>query len=161
MDIFTIIFWIIAIILLVLSIIKDKDKTKKAFKKSKNSLAFMGPSIFSIVFLIGLILTFLPPDTISTYFGENSSITATVTSAAIGSITLIPAFVAFPLVASFIELGATIVPGAAFLTTLTMVGVITYPLEKDKFGHKFAITRNVLSFIFAILIALMMGGILG
>jgi uncharacterized membrane protein YraQ (UPF0718 family) len=160
MDIFTIVFWLIATILLFLSIHKDKNKTIKSFKKSRNSLKFMGPSILSIVFLIGLILTYLPPDLISDYFGESSSLNATITSAAVGSITLIPAFVAFPLVASFIELGASIVPGAAFLTTLTMVGVVTYPLEKDKFGRKFAITRNVLSFIFAIFIALLMGVIL-
>lgn len=160
MDIFTIIFWIIAVTLLVISIVKDKEKTKKAFNKSKNSLKFMGPSILSIVFLIGLILTYLPPDMIKNYFGENSSLNATITSAAIGSITLIPAFVAFPLVASFIDLGASIVPGAAFLTTLTMVGVVTFPLEKERFGRKFAITRNVLSFVFAIIIALLMGVVL-
>lgn len=160
MDIFTVIFWVIAFSLLMISIIKDKEKTMKAFKKSKNSLKFMGPSIVGIVFLIGLILTYLPPDMISNYFGENSSIYSTFISAFMGSITLIPAFVAFPLVASFIELGASIVPGAAFLTTLTMVGVVTYPLEKEKFGHTFAITRNVLSFVFAIIIALLMGVII-
>jgi uncharacterized membrane protein YraQ (UPF0718 family) len=160
MDIFTIIFWIIAVTLLIWSIIKDKDKTIKSFKKSKNSLKFMGPSIISIVFLIGLLLTFIPPETISEYFGDNSSLKATIISALIGSITLIPAFVAFPLVGSFIELGASIVPGAAFLTTLTMVGVITFPIEKAKFGFKFTLIRNGLSFIFAILIALGMGLIL-
>jgi uncharacterized membrane protein YraQ (UPF0718 family) len=143
-----------------ISVIKDKEKTKKAFKKSKNSVKFMLPSIISIIFLIGLILTYLPPETVSTYFGESSPVKATLMGALFGSITLIPAFVAFPLVGSFINLGASIVPGAAFLTTLTMVGVVTFPIEKDKFGLKFTIIRNGLSFMFAIIIALLMGVIL-
>ena len=78
-------------------------------------------------------------------------------SAAVGSVTLIPAFVAFPLVGSLIDVGASIVPAAAFLTTLTMVGVVTFPLEKREFGIKFALTRNLLSFGFAVVIALVMG----
>ncbi len=160
MDIFTIVFWFVAVTLLLVSLYKDKEKTMKAFNKSKKSVAFMIPSILSIVFLIGLILTYLPPESITEYFGDSSSLQATITSALIGSITLIPAFVAFPLVASFIDLGASIVPGAAFLTTLTMVGVITFPLERDKFGTKFALFRNSLSFVFAVIIALLMGVIL-
>lgn len=160
MDIFTIIFWVIALVLLLISIIKDKDKTKKAFKNSKNSLKFMLPSIVGIIFMIGLIITILPPDLIGTYFNGDNIFTSTFISALFGSITLIPAFVAFPLVGSFIEMGASIVPGAAFLTTLTMVGVVTFPIEKAKFGLKFTLTRNLLSFIFAIIIAILMGVIL-
>jgi hypothetical protein len=38
-----------------------------------------------------------------------------------------------------------------------MVGVVTFPLENKTFGTKFTVVRNGLSFIFAILIALVMG----
>jgi uncharacterized membrane protein YraQ (UPF0718 family) len=85
---------------------------------------------------------------------------ATIISALVGSITLIPAFVALPLVGSFVDVGASIVPAVAFLTTLTMVGVVTFPLEKQEFGMKFTVTRNALSFIFAVIIALTMGVII-
>ena len=56
----------------------------------------------------------------------------TVIAALVGSITLIPAFVAFPLVGSLVDVGAGILPAAAFLTTLTMVGMVTFPLKKEK-----------------------------
>lgn len=49
---------------------------------------------------------------------------------------------------------------AAFVTTLVMVGVITAPLEMKFFGKKFTFWRNLLSFIFALIIALIMGAIL-
>jgi hypothetical protein len=41
-----------------------------------------------------------------------------------------------------------------------MVGMVTFPLEKKEFGMRFALTRNLMSFGFAIVIALTMGVIL-
>ena len=48
----------------------------------------------------------------------------------------------------------------AFITTLTMIGVVTLPLEIKELGKKMALLRNGLSFIIAIVIALIMGVIL-
>lgn len=160
MDIFTIAFWLIAIVLTVISLIKDKKKTFAAMKKSKGMMGNMLGEIIAIIFLIGLVLTFIPPETIKSVLGVTNTFVSTVVSALIGSITLIPAFVAFPLVGSLVDVGASIVPAVAFLTTLTMVGIVTFPLEKKEFGTKFALTRNVISFGFAIVIALTMGVIL-
>jgi len=160
MDIFTIAFWILAIILTIISLIKDKKKTFAAMKKSKGMMGNMLGEIVAIVFLIGLILTFIPPETIKSVLGSANTLVSTVVSALVGSITLIPAFVAFPLVGSLIDAGASIVPAVAFLTTLTMVGIVTFPLEKKEFGTKFTLVRNALSFGFAIVIALTMGVIL-
>ncbi|WP_366914674.1 permease [Clostridium sp.] len=117
-------------------------------------------SILSIIFLIGLILTILPPENIADFISKQSLLLSTLASAAFGTITLIPAFIAFPLVGTLVGAGVSIVPSVAFLTTLTMVGIVTFPLEKREFGLKFCLTRNVLSFIFAICIALIMGVII-
>ncbi|HSH36675.1 permease [Schnuerera sp.] len=160
MDIFTKGLWIITILWLVVSLIKDKKRTLNAMKMSKNMMGNMLGQIIGILFLIGLILTFIPPEMIKEYLGSSNTLFATVISAIVGSITLIPAFVAFPLVGSIVDMGASIVPAVAFLTTLTMVGFVTFNLEKQEFGKKFAIARNSLSFIFAILISMVMGVIL-
>ena len=160
MDIFTILFWVIAIILTVISLVKDKKKTFEAMKKSKGMMGNMLGEIVAIIFIIGLVLTLIPPETIQSVLGSANTLTSTVVAALVGSITLIPAFVAFPLVGSLVKVGASIVPAVAFLTTLTMVGIVTFPLEKKEFGLKFALTRNLLSFGFAIVIALTMGVIL-
>ncbi|MCR3922148.1 MAG: permease [Firmicutes bacterium] len=160
MDIFTRMFWVISIILFVVSVIKDKEKTFMAVKKSRGMMGSMMGEIIAIIFLIGLVLTYIPPASIKTVLGSSNVIASTIVSAIVGSVTLIPAFVAFPLVGSLVEVGASIVPAVAFLTTLTMVGVVTFPLEKKEFGTKFALTRNILSFAAALLIALMMGVLL-
>ena len=117
-------------------------------------------SILSIVFAIGLILTILPPQEIARFVSEQSVLSATVIAALFGTITLVPAFIAFPLVGTLVGAGVGIVPSVAFLTTLTMVGIVTFPLERKEFGMKFALTRNVLSFVFALIIALVMGVII-
>lgn len=160
MDVFVLSFWGITIVLFIISLIKDKKKTFVSMKKSKKMMGHMVIEIISIIFLIGLILTLIPPESIENLLGSANVFLSTVVAAIVGSITLIPAFVAFPLVGSFVDVGASIVPAVAFLTTLTMVGIVTFPLEKQEFGLKFAVTRNVLSFSFAIVIALTMGVIL-
>ena len=154
MDIFTVLFWVIAIILTLISLVKDKKKTVEAM------MGNMLGEIVAIIFIIGLVLTLIPPETIKQVLGSANTLTSTVISALVGSITLIPAFVAFPLVGSLVTVGASIVPAVAFLTTLTMVGMVTFPLEKKEFGMRFALTRNLMSFGFAIVIALTMGVIL-
>ncbi len=160
MDIFTIGFLVLGLILFVFSIIKDKKKTFTSTKKSKGMMGNMMGEIIAIIFLIGLLLTFIPPETIKSLLGTSNTFLSTIISALVGAITLIPAFVAFPLVGSLIGYGASIIPAVAFLTTLTMVGVVTFPLEKKEFGLKFALVRNALSFAFAVLIALAMGVVL-
>ncbi|NLK21323.1 MAG: permease [Epulopiscium sp.] len=160
MDIFTKILWVIAIIAFITSLIKNKKKTIDAMKMSSGMMKNMAGQIIGILFLIGLVLTFIPPETISSMLGGGNVLFSTVIAALVGSITLIPAFVAFPLVGSFVNVGASIVPAVAFLTTLTMVGIVTFPLESKEFGVKFTLARNILSFVFAMGIALVMGVIM-
>ncbi len=160
MDALTLTMWIGTAVFLIFSFVKDKGKTKQALKMAFGMGKGMLISILSIIFLIGLILTILPPDSIAKFVGKQSVLLATVISAAFGAITLIPAFIAFPLVGTLVRAGVGVVPAVAFLTTLTMVGIVTFPLERREFGLKFAAVRNGLSFIFAIMIALVMGAII-
>lgn len=160
MDIFTMAIWMITIGLLIFSFSKDKEKTKEALKKAFFMGRGMALSIFAVIFAIGFVLAVLPPEQIAAIIAEQNVFLATLFAAAFGTITLIPAFIAFPLIGTLAAAGVGIMPSVAFLTTLTMVGVATFPLEKREFGLKFALTRNLLSFIFAIIIALIMGVIL-
>jgi len=160
MDVLTLAMWIGTAIFLIFSFIKNREKTKQALKMALGMGKGMLISILSIIFLIGLILTILPPESIAEFVGKQSLLLATVISAAFGTITLIPAFIAFPLVGTLVHAGVGVVPAVAFLTTLTMVGIVTLPLERREFGLKFATVRNGLSFIFAIIIALVMGVII-
>ena len=157
MDVFTLAIWVGTLIFLGISLAKDKVKTKQALKMALGMGKGMVVSILSIVFAIGLILTLLPPTEIATFLSDQSALLATIGGALLGAITLIPAFIAFPLVGTLVNAGVSVVPSVAFLTTLTMVGIVTFPFEKKAFGTKFTAIRNGLSFLFAIVIALVMG----
>lgn len=160
MDVFTLGIWLGTGAFLTASFAKDKGKTKKALKMAFGMGKGMLVSMLSIVFLIGLILAILPPENIASFVANQPLLGATIVSAAFGTITLIPAFIAFPLVGTLVDAGVNVVPAVAFLTTLTMVGIVTFPLEKREFGLKFTVVRNGLSFVFAIVVALIMGAII-
>jgi len=117
--------------------------------------------IIGILMIIGVIMAYIPMELITKYLGNNSNLVVSVLGAsAVGGITIIPAFIAFPLVAALQEQGANIMVITAFLTTLTMVGVATMKIEINEFGKKFTFIRNALSFILAVAIAVIMGVIL-
>ncbi len=157
MDIFTLAMWVGTLLFLWVSFMKDKARTKHALKTAFAMGRGMLISILSIIFAIGLLLTALPPTKIAGFVSNQSILLATFLAALFGTVTLVPAFIAFPLVGTLVGAGVSIVPSVAFLTTLTMVGAVTFPLEKKEFGTKFTVIRNSLSFIFAIAIALIMG----
>ncbi len=157
MDFFTLAIWIGTLLFLGISFFKDKTKTKQVLKMAFGMGRGMLLSILSIILAIGLILALLPPERIAQFVSEQSVIFATIVAALFGTVTLVPAFIAFPLVGTLVNAGVSVVPAVAFLTTLTMVGVVTFPLEKREFGLKFTAVRNSLSFLFAIIIALVMG----
>jgi uncharacterized membrane protein YraQ (UPF0718 family) len=157
MDVLTLAMWIGTAIFLVVSLLKDGKRTKQALKMAFGLGKSMAGSLIGIIFIIGLILTIIPPASIAGFIGKQSLFLGTLVAAAFGTITLIPAFIAFPLVGTLVNAGVGTVAAVAFLTTLTMVGIVTFPLERREFGLKFAAVRNALSLASAVVIALIMG----
>ncbi len=146
---------------LAISLFKSKEKTKLGLKSAFKSLIGMMPYVIIIILGIGVMQGFLSKEIISSLLGENSGFLGVILAGFLGAILYIPALVSFPLTASLIDSGASIMAAAAFITTLTMVGFITLPLEKKELGKKFALLRNLLSFIIAIIIAVLIGVFLG
>ncbi len=95
MDIFTLIIWIITFSFLVFSFFKDREKTKRHFNGISHG-PYVALSIFTIVITIGLLLTLLPPERIASFVSGQHVITATLGAALIGTVTPVPAFIAFP-----------------------------------------------------------------
>jgi len=158
---FVISIWVLAAVLLTLSIIRDREKTAISLLAAWKFFGSMALPVLITLWAIGFLLTFLPPWLISRAVGQNSGWQGILLAALFGSIVLIQAFIAFPLAGSLLRQGASVSAIAAFVTTLVMVGVVTAPMEMKFFGKKFTFWRNFLSFIFAIIIALIMGALLG
>jgi len=149
--------YIIAVVFLIVSYGKDKNKTKVALKKSWKAFINIFPAMAGVLALMGLILTVLSPDIISKLIGERTGFLGMITTSIVGAVTLIPGFIAFPLANSLLERGAGITQIAVFISTLMMVGVVTTPLEANYFGKKETILRNTFSYVFSFVVALIIG----
>ena len=157
---FTYVICCIAAILLLISLFKDRKKTLLALKTAVVAFERIMPQFLSILLLIGILLTVVDEATISRILGKDSGVMGMFLGAAAGSITLIPGFVAYPLAASLLKSGAGYGQITAFVTTLMMVGLVTLPMETKYFGKQTAIKRNLFSFVYAIIISFVIGGIL-
>ena len=152
---------IFVLVSLMVSFFKSKEKSLQGLGIAVKSFVKMMPYIIIIILFIGIVQGFLSKDIIAQYLGESSGFSGIIFAGIVGSILHIPSLISFPLVASLIESGASIVVAVAFITTLTMVGFVTLPLEIKVLGKKLAILRNLFSFIIALIIAVIMGAILG
>lgn len=148
--------WAILIIALLASLFTSRTKTLLAAKAALRALWRSAPSLLLVIGLVGLTLGFLSEETIGRLLGEEAGFLGTLGAALIGSITVIPSLVAFPLAASLLRSGSSVVTIAAFITTLTMVGIATAPMEIQHLGRRFTLLRS-LSFIAALILAVVMG----
>ncbi|HOF94176.1 MAG TPA: permease [Clostridia bacterium] len=153
----TLAIYLFAGLALIVSLIKSREKTISALKKAWKSFEGILPQLLSILILIGLMLAVLTPEQISSYLGKDSGWLGVIIASLIGSVTLVPGFVAFPLAAALIKNGAGYMQIAAFISTLMMVGIITLPIEIKYFDKKAAIARNAAAFVFSMAVALVMG----
>lgn len=147
------ILYFLSFILIIISFFKDKTKTLKALKTALKSFESIMPQFLGIILTVGLLLSIINAETISKIIGESSGFIGVFISSIFGSITMMPTFVAFSTGNTLLESGAGYAQVGALISTLTMVGVITYPLEARYIGKKGAFLRNLLAFIFSFIVA--------
>ena len=152
--------YLIAIVLLIVSFVKSREETKKALLKAWKSLKNLLPMLLGVILLVGLMLSIINTKLISKIIGGESGFYGVMLASLVGSITLIPGFIAFPTAALLLTGGAGYIQIAAFVQTLMMVGIVTLPMEIKYFNKKVAILRNVLAFALSIGVAYLIGLIL-
>lgn len=141
-----------ALLLLTASALSDRQKTKKALKKGWNSFVNILPPFFAVLLLVSFSVAFLPERFIAAALGSESGLFGQVIASLLGSVTLIPGFIAFPMAKLLIENGAGIAQMAVFISTLMMVGVATAPLEAQYFGWKVTLLRNGMAYFYSFLV---------
>jgi uncharacterized membrane protein YraQ (UPF0718 family) len=147
----------ISVVCLILSLVVDRRKTFEGIKRGLKMFLNLLPALLTVLILVSVFLYLVPDKTIIKLLGAKSGVIGVAIAAAVGSIALIPAFIAFPLAKILLVKGVSYTAVAVFITTLIMVGVLTLPIEFKYFGKKAAIMRNVLSFFGAIIVGLLIG----
>lgn len=159
-SIFTGFLYLITAILLIISYRTNKHKTIRSIKRAWNMFIHLLPQFLSILFMIGFLLAIISPETIQDVIGSRSGFTGMLFASILGSVTLVPVLIAFPIAAKLLQNGAGIMQIAVFIGTLTTVGLVTLPLERKFLGNKLSILRNLLFYMSSFVVALLMGGIL-
>ncbi|MFO8042703.1 MAG: permease [Alkalispirochaeta sp.] len=150
----------IAGVALAAALVRDRRRALRGLQVAAKMTWGMLPMVVIIILLIGALFAFVTPEVLERFVGDQSGPFGAVLVALVGGILHIPALLAFPLSASLLDQGASITVVAAFITSLTMIGVVTLPLEMQELGHRFALLRNGLSFGAALGISFIMGAIL-
>ena len=150
--VFTMFLYALAILLLIVSVYKDRDKTKRGIQKGIWMMLGVLP-----YFLTGTALIYLKPDTIRQILGAESGLRGMITAALAGTAALVPVLAVFPMVSELLRNGAGTAQMAIFISTLTTVGFITIPLEIKYLGVKAAVLRNILFFLAAFATSYLLG----
>ena len=140
-----------------ISCIASRDKTVMALKIAWRKFIAIFPTFLIMLILTSIALFIFPDKVFLNYLSGHDQIRSVFFASLIGSVTLVPGFIAFPLCGILLKKGVSYMVLSAFTTTLMMVGVLTYPIEKEYFGLKVTVIRNAISFCIALLVALITG----
>ena len=131
-------------VLLIISLIFDRQKTWKAIRRGTNKLLKILPNYLKILVILALIMSF-SEDLIVEYLGGQNILLGSILAIISGSIIMMPGFIAYPLAGVLLSRGVGYTVIAGFVISLKMVGIVTYPVEKEYMGIKGTIYRNIAS----------------
>lgn len=121
-------------------------------RKTGKMLLRVFPNILAVVLLSGLIMEFVPMNRLSEFLG-GGLFTDGLIGAGIGSISIGNPLVSYVLGGEMLDQGVSLMAVTALLVSWVTVGSIQLPAEIQTFGARFALLRNGLSFLFALIIA--------
>ena len=139
------------------SLLFDRKRTWAGIRRGIRMFLGILPDLLVVLIAAAVLLALTPESVIVRLLGKGSSLAGMAAAAIIGSIALVPGFIAFPLAAVLHQKGVSLDVIAVFITTLMMVGIVTLPVERKYFGWKIALYRNGLSFAGALVVGLLMG----
>ena len=143
---------ILTVILTLISLFFDRVKTLKGIKKGMMMFIKILPTLLSVIIIVSVVLYLVSDEVLIEYLGNEAGLGAYISAAVIGSVSIIPGFIAYPLAGILLQTGVSFSVLSVFITTLKMVGILTIPIEAKFFGLKTAILRNALSLVGAILV---------
>lgn len=129
------------------------EKLKIATIKSAKGLYSSLPILLGVILLIGLISTLIPKSSYTVLFSRNIVLDSIIGSG-LGSILAGNPITSYVLGGELLKQGVSLVAVTSFIVAWVTVGLVQLPAESILLGKKFAISRNLISFIFSIFVAI-------
>ena len=132
--------------------IETKNQYRKIF--TKNLEFFLkNLDLFILIFLIIGLIKVIPKSFFTKIFTHNIMFDSII-GAVFGSILAGNPITSYIIGGELIKNNISLIAITSFIVAWVTVGIISLPLEIKTFGKRFAIKRNVISFIFSILVAI-------
>ena len=126
---------------------------KKALTQTSRAILTSIPTLFGVLSLTSLVIVVVPHEFYTRIFIDNYFVDSFI-GALVGSIAAGNPMTSYIFAGEMTEKGISTIAITAFLVTWVTVGIVQLPSELEALGTKYAITRNAVGFISAILIAL-------
>jgi len=130
------------------------SKQKTALAKTLKGFGEFFPILIGIIFLIGLLTAVFDKEVYSKLF-TGGIILDPIIGAIMGSVAAGSPLVSYLIGGELLNQGISLVAVSAFIIAWVSVGVIQLPAEIVSLGRQFAISRNILSFISAVIISIL------
>ena len=120
----------------------------------KTSLSFWGmtPMLLGVIGLVGLLQALVTPDMLATLF-QGNLLADTMIGTLAGSLAVGNPVVSYLIGGELVEKGTSLYAVSAFLLSWVTLGFVQLPAEVEVFGGRFTLYRNILAFIFTLMIA--------
>jgi uncharacterized membrane protein YraQ (UPF0718 family) len=154
------IYLIVAFLLLLISALKDINKTKKALVAAAKISLNIFPILFLIFTLMGLIEALVSREMMATWLGTGKGARSILIGELLGCFALVQPAAVFPFAGFLHDKGANYGAVLGFVMTAILIGISTLPLEIKMFGKHFTLVRNFLTLIFTFFIGILFIGVL-
>jgi uncharacterized membrane protein YraQ (UPF0718 family) len=129
-------------------------KFKNALNQTYNNFKQSIPILLGVILLIAMITTAVPTDIFKKIFSGNFIFDSLI-GAAIGSIAAGNPITSYVIGGELLVQGISLIAVTAFILTWVTIGIVQMPAEILMLGKRFAITRNILAFLSAIIISIL------
>ena len=131
----------------------NKDRLRKECVKAGKSLYKMLPIILAVLLILSLINTLVPKSFYTSFFQGNLFLDPLI-GGVFGSISAGTPITSYIIGGELLSQGVSLIAITAFIVAWVTVGIVQLRIEITFLGKKFAIVRNILAFIFSILVAI-------
>lgn len=138
----------------------DRGKTLLSLQVAARSLRKLIPLLIAVFGMVGLFQVFLSPAQVEQALGASNGWMSLFLGASLGAVSIGPPLAAYPLAGSMLDARAWPPAVAAFVITWISIGVITLPFEASVFSIRYALLRNGIGFVVAMLVGLLLGALL-
>ncbi len=132
---------------------KKQKNLMTSFYKSFKSFGASLPVLIGVVLLLGLFRVNVSPQLISSIF-KGDFFRDVIIGSIFGSISAGNPITSYIIGAELLKEGVSLFAVTAFLVAWVTVGIIQLPAEAAILGKQFALKRNLISFVLAILVSL-------